>query len=718
MPEPFVGGFLPPPSPTPSTHPPPTPPAKDERYQTYQQQPSYQPHYLAPSPGPSWYAAPHAEPAAPEPIQQITHQLAHMSAVDRSRNLRVQHMHPLLQFMAGPLLRYDTVGADGVWHGAALIVTADAGSVYEPYPSLTYSWDPDAPARPPRAHSPASAQRAGRSFDLGPHPADPLSMVQPATNGDAPPLSPNALSQTVPGQEIWVYCGAGGTFTFWRFMIHIPLGPAEMRVSYSVNNGQEMSFYVPGRGQNMRWAAYSCNGFSAGVNPDDFRGPGFQSGYDPVWVDLLQKHSESPYHVLVGGGDQLYCDALVREPEMQEWVNTKIPDKKKNFVLTDEMRFAIDRFYFNHYCQVFRSGAFARANSSIPMLNMLDDHDLIDGFGSYPDDLMRSPVFSWIGSRGYFFFLLFQCFINVEVDGRDAARHPFKSVVIGGDGPFVPYPSHSFVSYLGPQVYMLLLDCRAERKKDQVCSPLEYKTVFERIMRLPPQVEHLVVQIGIPIAYPRMVFLETALESKLNPLVALGRAGSMGLSGFVNKFNADAELLDDLNDHWTAKAHKKERNWFIEQLQQYAQRTRTRVTFLSGDVHCAAVGVLKTLVKGKNAQDVPAAADFRYMINVVTSAIVNTPPPNGVLTLVSSLATKTHKTLHHLDTDETMMPIFAQEPNGASAKSKYIMGRRNWCGVVWDAATGALVFDIRVEKEKGHGETVGYVVEAPAPRWT
>ena len=43
-----------------------------------------------------------------------------------------------------------------------------------------------------------------------------------------------------------------------------------------------------------------------------------------------------------------------------------------------------------------------------------------------------------------------------------------------------------------------------------------------------------------------MVFLETALDSKLNPLVALGRNGSMGLSGFVNKFNADAELLDDL----------------------------------------------------------------------------------------------------------------------------------------------------------------------------
>ena len=52
--------------------------------------------------------------------------------------------------------------------------------------------------------------------------------------------------------------------------------------------------------------------------------------------------------------------------------------------------------------------------------------------------------------------------------------------------------------------------------------------------------------LGIPIAYPRMVFLEKALGSKFNPVVALARTGSLGLAGFVNKFNADAELLDDL----------------------------------------------------------------------------------------------------------------------------------------------------------------------------
>jgi hypothetical protein len=104
-----------------------------------------------------------------------------------------------------------------------------------------------------------------------------------------------------------------------------------MGVRYRINGGQETEFVVPGRNQNMRLAAYSCNGFSAGVNPDDFKGPGFSSGYDPCWVDLLQKHDEKPFHVLVGGGDQLYCDVITREPELQEWVNMKNTTRKKEY---------------------------------------------------------------------------------------------------------------------------------------------------------------------------------------------------------------------------------------------------------------------------------------------------------------------------------------------------------------------------------------------------
>ena len=118
------------------------------------------------------------------------------------------------------------------------------------------------------------------------------------------------------------------------------------------------------------------------MNPDDFRGPGFKSGYDPVWMDLLTKHNEQPFHVLVGGGDQLYCDvyapsvqcisnelrfipSLMREPEMQEWVTMSRPEDKKSFMISPEMELGIDRFFFNHYCHAFRRGAFARANCSM-----------------------------------------------------------------------------------------------------------------------------------------------------------------------------------------------------------------------------------------------------------------------------------------------------------------------------------------------------------------
>ncbi|KAJ6455731.1 hypothetical protein C8R45DRAFT_1187359 [Mycena sanguinolenta] len=624
--------------------------------------------------------------------------LTTMSAVERSQALRIPRMEPHLQFMVGPLLRYDTV-EDGVWYGAVMIVTSDAGSVYEPHPMLSFEWDPDVRAKVrPRTHSAKLP-----SFDLGPHPADPNT-----------------------------------TFTFWRFALEIPLGPTGMEITYSINNGQPLAFHVPALTQNMRWATYSCNGFSAGVNPDDFRGPGYNSGYDPVWVDLLSKHAEEPFHVLVGGGDQIYCDGITREPELQEWIGSK-PHERKQYQLTDEISSAIDRFYFNHYCVRWRSGAFARANSTIPMLNMAEHYplthrfdpvtklhpsnpptkDLIDGFGSYPDDLQMSPIFRAIGSRGYFFFLLFQCFINDDIDGVDdrPGKHLNRSIVIGAsNGPYVPFPSHSFLAYMGPNAVILLLDCRAERKKDQVCSQSEYQKVFERLSKLPSNVKHLCVQIGIPIAYPRLVFLEAALESKFNPLVALGRSGSLGLSSFVNKFNAEAELLDDLNDHWTSRSHKKERNWFIQQLQKFAKIHRIRVTFLSGDVHCAAVGVFKTLRVAKKPE-IPPPEDHRYMVNIVTSAIVNTPPPNAVISMVSSLASKNHKTMHQSETDETMLPVFATETNDKPRKQKFIMGQRNWCSVNY-SRNDEWVFDIRVEREKGMGETVGYSVRTPPPGWT
>lgn len=51
-----------------------------------------------------------------------------------------------------------------------------------------------------------------------------------------------------------------------------------------------------------------------------------------------------------------------------------------------------------------------------------------------------------------------------EKDGVNyvnSSRVPsLPSLIVGGPGSYIPYPSHSFLIYLGPKVWMLMLDCR------------------------------------------------------------------------------------------------------------------------------------------------------------------------------------------------------------------------------------------------------------------
>lgn len=49
----------------------------------------------------------------------------------------------------------------------------------------------------------------------------------------------------------------------------------------------------------------------------------------------------------IRGGDQLYCDSLTLEPELHDWVNESDKDKKMAMQVTDEIKFAIDRYYFS-----------------------------------------------------------------------------------------------------------------------------------------------------------------------------------------------------------------------------------------------------------------------------------------------------------------------------------------------------------------------------------
>ena len=121
-------------------------------------------------------------------------------------------------------------------------------------------------------------------------------------------------------------------------------------------------------------------------------------------------------------------------------------------------------------------------------------------------------------------------------------------------------------------------------QREEVVSEATYELVFDRCRReiIEGETKHLIVLLGVPIAYPRLVWLENLLTSRvMDPVKALGRAGMLG--GFLNKFDGGVEILDDLDDHWTAKNHKRERNYFVQELQALASEKSVRITILGSD---------------------------------------------------------------------------------------------------------------------------------------
>lgn len=290
-------------------------------------------------------------------------------------------------------------------------------------------------------------------------------------------------------------------YTFWRFSVEVELRDEEQRIAYRINRGPATGFWVPAKGQSMNIMFHSCNGFSLSVNPDELSGP------DPLWRDVLNNHQSRPFHVMIGGGDQLYCDAVMRQTKhFQEWLMIRNPLHKHNAPFTAEMQDELEAFYLERYSMWFSQGLFGLANSQIPMVNMYDDHDIIDGFGSYPHHFMTSPVFSGLGNVAFKYYMLFQ---HQSVVNETEETEPSWALGVK-PGPYIHEKSRSMFMMLGSKIALLAVDCRTERMRNQVVKDQTWDKLIDRCYReiIKGKTEHLLVLLGVPIAYPRLVWLE------------------------------------------------------------------------------------------------------------------------------------------------------------------------------------------------------------------
>jgi hypothetical protein len=214
--------------------------------------------------------------------------------------------------------------------------------------------------------------------------------------------------------------------------------------------------------------------------------------------------------------------------------------------------------------------------------------------------------------------------------------------------------------------------------KHQINFPDTYDEIFKRLngelelaTRSGTPIKHLLLLLSPPLAFPRLAGVERILASPfMSPISYLSRKLRIGASLF-NRFDASPSLLPSV-DNYTARAHKKEREDLVNRLQEVASAHSVRIMLLSGNVSMAAV----SRFYASPDLCIPAEHDFRYMVNVVSSPIVNKPQPQWIANFVAG---RNKIQYFDADTDETLLSLFGKVPGAdGDSKNKVTMASRNY----------------------------------------
>ena len=248
-----------------------------------------------------------------------------------------------LEVLCGPLLNYKSMSNRGshmpVWHGSVLIVAKPGNR----QPGLYLKC--------------INLSRSGQNSTL------------------SIGLANKEQERSIQGIQLYV----DTTKAFWRFDLELELQESEARWEYlipdliypsgaSSRTSSTQSFVVPGAFESMRIMFHSCNGFSVGTDEEAWSGPA-------LWNDVLRVHEKKPFHVMIGGGDQIYNDGVrVGDGPLFPWTQISSPKKRRDYEFDEHLREGCDVFYFNNYVKWFSHEPFATANSQIPQINVWDDH--------------------------------------------------------------------------------------------------------------------------------------------------------------------------------------------------------------------------------------------------------------------------------------------------------------------------------------------------------
>ena len=289
---------------------------------------------------------------------------------------------------------------------------------------------------------------------------------------------------------------------------------------------------------DLRVAFNSCNGAERG---DGARDPGER---DAMWQRLGDEHARDPFALLLHGGDQLYADEIVEShPRLVAWAASEL-DARHDVAFDEDMRAAAEAWLVNRYAALHSAPAVAPLLASVPSLMMWDDHDIYDGWGSQPPEIIDSPVGRGLYEIARRCFLAFQRGLSPdEPSWRDAPTLSWR----------VRFPGFEVVAP----------DLRSERRRDRVLGSDGWRWLESRLAQPAPGGRRLLVS-SVPLLGPRLSLVERAIP-------------------FVPRLS---HYVDDLRDQWQSRAHRDEWVRALRAIDGSAA-AGTDTTVLSGEIHLA-----------------------------------------------------------------------------------------------------------------------------------
>lgn len=400
---------------------------------------------------------------------------------------------------------------------------------------------------------------------------------------------------------------------FYRATYTIKQSKTSRYIDYSIKNidsneilidrhqRESWSFYIPASNEKPKFAYASCNGFSS---------PDLLAKIDEpyrLWDLLTYQHTQEPFSILIMGGDQVYADELwSKVKELEEWSRLDMNEKVRRKA-TKGMIKNLNDFYENLYIKKWSDEQMSLALASIPTVMMWDDHDIFDGWGSYPQEMLDCDVYKNIFDIACKYFEIFQIrsIKNETLLTKDKSHFAFAL---------------KFRNY-----HILGLDNRAQRTLKQVMGSNQWQKINEYLDNEILD-DNLIVLSAVPVVYRDFSLTES----------------------LVDFTSWQEELTDDLKDHWRAKEHQGERMRLIMRLfgninKRKETKSNTRTVILSGDVHVGSLGVIND------------HANKSKIHQVVSSGIVHTPPTYVEWLGIQAITNDNNEFLNEDKTIETSM---------------------------------------------------------------